>query len=576
MKSKSLSAAARLIAPVRGKIVLACVMQAISTIAGMAPFIAVVEITRVLLEGTSPEQAVTIAWIAAAALAIKLVCMIAAGGITHFADADLQLMIRREVATKLRRVPLSWFASRTAGGLKKAMQDDVAALHELVGRAYTSLTGAIAAPVTALLYLAWTDLLLVPVALIPVGIGIALYALQTRGYGEKMDRYEAALADVNAAAVEYAGGIAVIKTYSGTDRAFSRFTERTERFVDFFWSWISGLLKIAAITDLVLSPLFAVVLAAGFGLMLTTAGTITAVDALALLVMAPALTAPFLTLAFGQQGLMQARRAAERLGELLDARLLDVGEAAQRPTGTEVRLKAVHASYDGAREVLRNINLTLPPGSTTALVGPSGSGKSTLAKLLPRFIDPTEGEITLGGVELPQIAPDHLYNQVGFVFQEVQLLRGSLARNIALGAPDADRAVIETAARAARIHQRIMDLPQGYDTIVGEGAALSGGEAQRITIARALLANRPILVLDEALAFADAETSHALRAALNAWSGARTLLIVAHDLRSVVAADQICVMDHGGIVACGTHHALLEQNALYARLWAANSMEDCS
>ncbi|MEM7752574.1 MAG: ABC transporter ATP-binding protein [Pseudomonadota bacterium] len=573
MTKKKPSAAARLIAPVRSRIALACVVQAVGAAAGMAPFIAVVEITRALLDGEDTAHALSIAWLAAAAVAVKLICMMASGGITHFADAELQMTIRRDVAARLRRVPLSWFSSRTAGSLKKAMQDDVIAMHDLVGHAYTSITAAIAAPLVALLYLAWTNVLLVPIALIPVFGGIVLFAQQMRGYGENMDRYEAALSDVNAAAVEYASGIAVIKTFSGSDQAFSRFQERTERFVSFFWNWVAGLLKIAALTDIVLSPLFSVTLASGFGLLLTVTGHITGVEALALLVMAPALTAPFLALSFAQQGIMLARRAADRLTALLDTPILETGTAMARPADTTIRFENVHATYDGARDVLRDITLTLTPGSYTALVGPSGSGKTTLAKLLPRFLDPSQGEISLGGTALPQIDPEHLYAQVGFVFQDVQMVRASLTQNLTLGTLGADHAMIEKAARTARIHDRIMELPDGYDTIVGQGASLSGGEAQRVTIARALLADRPILILDEALAFADAETSHALRAALKTWAGQRTLLIVAHDLRNITDADQICVMENGAIVARGRHEVLLETSPLYAAMWNAGAVE---
>lgn len=576
MTKKPTSAASRLTAPVRAQIILACIVAALGAVAGMAPFIAVVEITRVLLEDGDAQQAFTVAWVAAAALALKLICMMLSGAITHIADADLQLGIRRDVAARLTRVPLSWFSSRSAGGLKKSMQDDVIALHDLVGHAYTSITGAAVAPLVALAYLAWTDLLLVPFALVPVLAGVFLFSRQMSGYGEKMDRYQSALSDVNSAAVEYANGIAVIKTYSGSDRAFSRFAEQTERFVSFFWNWVSGLLKIAALTDIVLSPLFSVVLAAGFGVALSLGGYVSPVEALALVVMAPALTAPFLALSFGQNGVMLARRAADRLVEILDTPVLETQSAMRSPENLNVQLSGVSVSYDGTREALRDVSLTLPFGSTTALVGPSGSGKSTLAKLLPRFIDPSQGEVTLGDVPLPCILPELLYAKVGFVFQDVQLVRATLAENIALGAPEADQDRIEAAARAARIHTRIMEMPQGYETFIGDGTALSGGEAQRVTIARALLADRPILVLDEALAFADAETRHALRDAIEKWTADRTLLIVAHDLRNVTQADQICLMENGAVVACGRHEDLLNDSALYKSLWDATQMEDAT
>ncbi|MEM1428317.1 MAG: ABC transporter ATP-binding protein [Pseudomonadota bacterium] len=559
----------RLTAEVRPTLILACAIQGVGAVAGIVPFVAVVELAGLLLGDGPADQAIRWAWIAGGALAVRLFCLIASGALSHRADADLQLSIRRQIAAHLSRVPLSWFSRRNAGALKKTLLDDVAALHDVVGHAYTATVSAIVLPVAALAYLAWRDLVLVPASLFPVVVGMALYAMQFRGYGEKMQAYETALAQIGAAAVEYVQGIAVVKTFSGTGRAFSRFTRRAEAFLEMFWNWISGLLSYAAAADIVLSPLTAVLIASGLGLSMAEAGWITTVDALALIVLAPALTAPFLALSFAQHGVMQARKAADRIVEVLDAPVLTRPDAPRVPTGNRIVFESVHAAYDDDRKVLSEIDLALEPGTTTALIGPSGSGKSTLAKLLPRFMDPVAGQITLGGVPLPEIAPETLYARVGYVFQDVRLLRASVRDNIALGAREADLDTVMGAARTACIHDRITALPRGYDTVIGEDVTLSGGEAQRVTIARALLADPPVLVLDEALAFADADTSQALRNALAAWSGRRTLLIVAHDLATVRHADQICALDEGRIVERGSHDALIRQGGLYARLWRA-------
>lgn len=565
----------RLIAPIKSTIVAACVVQAVGSLAGIVPFIGVVEIARALLAGEDGSQVVRIAWVAAGALALRVFCFVASGILTHIADNDLQLRIRRGVAARLSRVPLSWFTVRNGGTLKKGMQDDVTTMHTLVAHTFTSLTSALVTPLGAFAYLTYINPILVPVSLIPLVVGIVLYMAQMNNFGEKMIIYQESLASVNAAAVEYVHGIGVIKTFSGTDRAFSRFVRRTGDFVDFFWNWAKGILNLAVLTELVLSPLTGVVVAAGLGLWLAAANVVMPVDALALVVLAPALTGTFQAFSFEQDAMVQGSQAARRLVALLDTPVLSTPTVPRKPRGHRVVFKGVHATYDGKREVLSEINLVLEPGSTTALVGPSGSGKSTMARLLPRFLDPSAGHVTLGSVPLPEIAPEELYRHIGFVFQDVQLLRASVHDNIALGAYGSDRRDVERAAGAARIHERILSLPDGYDTMLGAGTTLSSGESQRITIARALLADPPILVLDEAMAFADPETGTALREALAVWSRRRALLIVAHNLATVVHADQICVLEEGRIAQRGNHAELIaDRDGLYAALWAAAIRED--
>ncbi|MEM6932870.1 MAG: ABC transporter ATP-binding protein [Pseudomonadota bacterium] len=571
--AKPRSAILRLVAPVRGRIALACALQMVASIAGLVPFIAVAEMARALAVDDEPDRAMTIAWFAAAALAVRLASILGVGVLTHLTDGDLQLLLRRRIASRIAQAPLSWFSKINSGALKKTVQDDFTAFHDIVGHAFTMLVGAACVPIGALLYLAYVDLLLVPAALVPVVIGGGIMASQMKGQGEKMEAYEAAMASVNAAAVEYVNGIAVIKTFSGTGRAFSRFIEHGNAFFDYFWNWVKNVLTLSAFMELILSPPASITIAAGFALLLSATGMIQPIDGFALVAIAPLLTAPFMSLAFAQHNFQQAAKAAERLSRMLDTPILAKPVVPREPDGHAVIYDQVRVTYDGINDVLHNIDLLLEPGTTTALVGPSGSGKSTLARLLPRFLDPSAGTVSIGGVPVNEIVPERLYQLLGFVFQDVRLLRKTVRENIALGMADTDDAAIEAAARLARIHDRIMSLPDGYDTMLGEGIVLSGGEMQRLTIARALLAEAPILVLDEALAFADAETGAALRDALANWTGHRTLLIVAHDLTSIAHADQICVLEAGRVVARGTHSTLLSEDGLYADLWRATERE---
>ncbi|MEO1061613.1 MAG: ABC transporter ATP-binding protein [Actinomycetota bacterium] len=560
-----------LLRPIRGKLVLACALQAASAVVGLVPFVAIAELARELL-GDDPDDGRlwSIAAVAAAALVARLALMLGAASVTHFADNDLQLDVRRRLADRLGRVPLGWYDDRDAGEVKKAVVDDVGSMHHLVGHSFTDLTTAIVTPIAAMVLLFVTDWQLSLVVMVPFLLGVALYARQMSGYGDKMTRYDEALEEVNTGAVEFVQGISVVKTFGQAGRAHRRFLDAAYRLVDYFWDWVSSLLRAAAASEVVLSPLATLALISGAGTWFVSTGRIDAVDLVLFFVLGLALTAPILTLGYAATDLQIASQAAARVSQLLHAPVLPTTDTPQLPDGNHIAFDRVSFSYDGERDVLRDVDLRLDTGTVTALVGPSGSGKTTLAKLLCRFWDPTEGAVRLGGVDLREIAPDELYRHVGFVFQDVQLLRATVADNVRLGRPDADDAAVEGAARSAQIHDRITALPRGYDSVVGEDAVLSGGEAQRISIARALLADAPVLVLDEATAFADPESEAAIQDALSVLAGGRTLLVIAHRLSTIVGADQIAVVDDGRIVERGRHDELLVEAGLYRRLWDAD------
>lgn len=279
------------------------------------------------------------------------------------------------------------------------------------------------------------------------------------------------------------------------------------------------------------------------------------------------LTAPLLQLGSSAQFLRNATEARKSIEGFLAEPVIGQPREPASPAGHLVSLSGVCFSYDGVTAVLTDITLECPPGTVTALVGVSGSGKSTLARLIPRFYDTTAGTVSIGGVDVRQIAEETLYRQVGFVFQDTYLLRTTIRDNIRLTRPDATDAEIEQAARTAQIHDRITRLPLGYDSVIGDDAHLSGGEAQRLTIARALLTDAPILVLDEATAFADPDSEAAIQAGLSALAADRTLLVIAHRLHTITGADTICVLDGGRIAERGTHDELIAAGGLYRRAW---------
>ncbi|MEM9204542.1 MAG: ABC transporter ATP-binding protein, partial [Actinomycetota bacterium] len=474
----------QLIAPVRGKIILACILQAIGAAVGLVPFIAIVELARELFEPDPDSGRLwTIAIIAAVSLIVRIGLMMGALSVTHFADNDFQLHVRRRLADQLGALPLGWFDDHDAGEVKKLVVDDVTAMHHVVGHVFTDITASIVTPVVAMIYLFTIDWQMALIVLVPFLIGVALFSRMFAGYGEKMEEYNARMTDVNDGAVEFVQGIAVVKTFGQSGRAHRRFLDSANGFVDAFWNWVSGMLRSSAIAEIVLSPLMTLMVIAAAGAWFVDQGWISAVDLVAFFVVGLAMSQPISTLGFAMNFVQSSQDAAARIGTLLDEPTLPEPTAPQSPDGHAVRLDDVAFSYDGEHTVLSGVDLDFAPGTMTALVGPSGSGKSTLAKLLCRFWDPTAGSVQLGGVDLRQISRDELYRNVGFVFQDVQLLRMSVAENIALARPDATRDEVEAAARTAQIHDRIMELPNGYDAIVHDDARFSGGEAQRLSIA---------------------------------------------------------------------------------------------
>jgi ATP-binding cassette subfamily B protein len=367
--------------------------------------------------------------------------------------------------------------------------------------------------------------------------------------------------------VEVVQGISVVKAFGGGERAHRRFTAAVDDFVGSFARMVRGLAGVAAGMQVVLSPPFVLLAVLTGGTALITGGGMAPADLLPFLLLGLGLTAPVEALGHGFDDMQAARRAVGRIRDVLAVEPLPEPAHPVAPRGHRVELRGVRFGYDADREVLRGIDLVLEPGTFTAVVGPSGSGKSTLVQLLPRFFDPTHGRVTLGGVDLREIGSRELYRRVSFVFQDVRLLRASVADNIALSVPHADLDDVVGAARAANIHDRILELPRGYDTVLGDEARLSGGEAQRISLARALLADAPVLVLDEATAFADPQTERAVRRALAAQRGDRTVLVIAHRLETIADADTVVVLDGGSIAERGTPAELLARDGRFAALW---------
>ncbi|OKI02727.1 ABC transporter [Streptomyces sp. CB02923] len=547
-------------------------LQAAGALAGLAPFIAVVELGRALLApGPVDEHAVrTAVAVAVAGLLARALLTGLSGGLAHLLDSRLRFSLRMLLAETLGRAPVGRYARRGAGEIGSVVQTDVDQLHHLVAHTPGEFTSAVVVPVASLAYLAAVDWRLTLIALLPPLLGLALYSrLMTPPRRQAEQEVGEAMGHISAGAVEFVEGIAVVKTFGGGDRAHRRYREAADAFADSFMKYVTGGAGPAAQAAAVLSPPFVllVVLLGGGGLV--TARLLPPADLLPFLLLSMALTAPVAALGHGMDTINAAANAATRIRALLSVPPLPEPAQPLTPQGSRVELRDVSFSYEPAHPVLHHIDLILEPGTVTALVGPSGAGKSTLAHLLSRYFDPTSGTVLLGGVDLRRIPGRTLHANVSVVSQDVRLLRAAVAENIAVAAPTTDRAAVVDAARAVGLHDRIQALPHGYDTVIGEDTGLSGGEAQRLSIARALLADAPVLVLDEAMAFADAGTEAEVRRALDALAPGRTQLVIVHRLETAARADRIVVMDGGRIVESGTFEELSEQDGRFAALWRA-------
>ncbi|GAA5089197.1 ABC transporter ATP-binding protein [Nocardia iowensis] len=558
-----------LLAPVKFRLAVAAALQLVGALVGLAPYIAVVEIAREFLGNDRVDRGAVWLWVVVAAVGflVRMVCAAIAYTISHIADADVGLQIRRRMAERLGRVPLGWFTDRSSGRVKRVLSDDVASVHHAVAHVVNDVVAAVVTPVVALAYLFVLDWRLALICLAPLVLWFGLVAYMMRDEEARMARWSAELDKVNTAVVEFVDGIAVVKAFGQAGRAQDRYRKAGDDLARFLGEWAGPMRRLDAIASLIISPPVLLLVALGGGVWLDADPA----EVIAFVMLAVGLGAPVLALGFGAAAMQVATDAAKRVAELLATPELSRTSQTKTPKGARVEFDAVRFSYDGRTTVLDGIDLVLEPGTVTALVGASGSGKSTLGRLLPRFWDVDEGAVRIGGVDVREMSERDLYRHVGFVFQETLLLRTSIRDNIALGRPEADITEIEAAARAAQIHDRIMALPRGYDSAVGTDAHLSGGEAQRISIARAILADTPVLVLDEATAFADPESEAAVQDALSQLTTGRTLLVIAHRLHTIRGADRIVTLSGGRIVAAGRHDDLIAAGGAYARMWDAQS-----
>ncbi|MGW4844333.1 ABC transporter ATP-binding protein [Nocardia brasiliensis] len=564
-------ALAGLMKPVVAPLMLARLLAVVSGTLAVVPYIALVRIGEVLLSahtaGADVDGDEVGRWIRIllGAFALRLLIYFVALFVTHSADARLGHLLQVRMVRRFARVPLAWFTSTNSGRVRKALQDEIGTIHHLIAHQPVDGTNAVVMPLALTVYAFVIDWRLGLLSIATLPLYLAAMSLSMSGMGEKTVEMDQRLSTVSARMVEFVTGISVVKAFGRVGKAHRSYQEAAEEFIQFYYEWVKPLIRVSALGTSFLAVPLVLLLNIGVGSVLVHSGSVTVADVLATALIALLIPYAFEVLMHSMWAQQLAGGAALRLADLLDTPALP-DQGGKTPAANDVVFDKVSYSYgagSAAASAIEDVGFTLREGTVTALVGPSGSGKSTIATLLARFDDPRSGTISIGGVAVADIAD--LYSRVGFVLQDPQLLALSLRDNIALGRPDATDAEVREAARAAQVLDEIEALPDGFDTIYGKETGLSGGQAQRISIARALLVDAPVLVLDEATALTDPESQHEIQQALSRLVHGRTVLLIAHRPEVIKGVDQIILIDSGRIVATGTHDELLSQPG-YARL----------
>ena len=554
-------------------VVLACV----GILCSMAPYFVMGRMVKELLLGER-DYAVFLREGAVMALFIVLgiVFHTLSTNLSHKTTFALIAGIRTALLEKLARLPLGTVRETPSGALKNIMVERTDAIETTLAHVVPEVTANLLAPLLMFLYLCRIDWRMALLSLATLPLTLLCLMAMFHDYERPFRRTQETTKALNDTAVEYIGGIEVIKAFGKAESSYARFARAAEENANSFTDWMQATIvpfslgmTIAPATLLAVLPL---------GAVFVMQGTLAFHDYVMILILACGLITPLITaLSFSDS----IGKATSIFGEI-DA-VLTLPELSRpagsrvMPKGSEVRLCDVRFGY-GEKEVLHGINLCIPEGKVTALVGPSGSGKSTIAKLVASLWDVGDGSITLGGVDLRELSTEDYNRQVAYVSQDSFLFNTTVRENIRMGRPGASDAEVEQVARDSGCYDFIAELENGFDTVVGgSGAHLSGGERQRISIARAMMKDAPLLILDEATSYADPENEALIQRSVARLAQHKTLLVIAHRLSTIVNADQIVVVEAGKIAACGTHEALLRESPLYRKMWEAHSSaRDCS
>lgn len=550
------------------------ILSACSAFLALVPFWYIWNILREVLD-TAPDfqqaqNLVSNGWMAVLFAVIAVLVYVGALMCSHIAAFRVAANIRSAVMQHIVRLPLGFAEEFGSGKLRKIVNESSAATETYLAHQLPDKAGAIATPLGLIILLFAFDYRLGLLSLAPVALGFLIMMSMTgKEMQKRMQEYQNALDDMSNEAVEYVRGIPVVKTFGQTVFTFHKFKDSIDRYGTWVIAYTKQLRMPMLAYTAAINSVFAFLIA---GALWFTQGGIDSGFVLNLLfyiIITPIISITLTKIMFQSENAMIVEDALRRIDSVMQLQPLQETAQGMHPADASVALHEVSYSYDGNKNAIEQVSLTIKAGSTVAFVGPSGGGKTTLANLISRFFDPQTGSVCIGGVDVKHIEKEELMNTVSFVFQNSALIKASILENVRLGRPKASREEVLQALQDAQCMDIIEKLPQGIDTVIGtKGMYLSGGEQQRIAIARVMLKNSPIIILDEATAFADPDNEHRVQEAFSRLAQGRTLIMIAHRLSTVVDADCIYVLKDGRVIESGTAQALQKNKGLFQQMWS--------
>lgn len=549
------------------------VLSALSAFIALVPFIYIWRIIEEVLEAapdfSAAQNLTRNGWMAVLFAVISVLVYIGALMCSHISAFRVATNIRIQAMRHIVELPLGFAESFGSGRLRKIVNESSAATETYLAHQLPDKAGAVATPIGLLVLLLAFDWRLGLLSLVPVVLAfIIMMSMTGREMARKMKEYQNALDDMSNEAVEYVRGIPVVKTFGQTVYSFKKFKDSIDRYGVWVIAYTKQLRTPMIFYTAAVNGVFVFLTAAA--LFFTRNGVTNEflIDLIFYIMITPIISVTLTKIMFQSENEMIVNDALQRIDSVLDMKPLEETKKPALARDGSVELKNVTFSYDGETDVIKNLSLRAAAGSTVALVGPSGGGKTTLANLIARFFDPKSGSVLIGGENAKNIPKSKLMNTVSFVFQNSRLIKASVLDNVRLGRPGADEEDVMRALQAAQCSDILEKLPRGIHTVIGEkGVYLSGGEQQRIAIARAILKDSPIIILDEATAFADPGNETKVQAAFTNLSKGKTVIMIAHRLSTVVHADCIYVIKNGEIVQSGTFDKLREEPGVFAQMW---------
>ena len=554
----------------RHLITLGRIIAGISAVIVLIPYYDLWKIISIAVNGEDLARISHYAWQAVILTVASLLIYIVALLCTHIAAFRVQANMRSSLMRRIITLPLGVFDEDGTGKIRRIVNDSTAATETFIAHQLPDKTVAAVTPVGLLVLIFAFNWKIGLICMIPAVLGfMVMMSMMGKGMQEKMAEYQNALETMSSEATEYVRGVPVVKTFGQTVHSFKRF----KSCIDGFGKWATDytLMLRVPMTGFMtcINAIFAFIVISAFAFSKDgiTAGLV--LDIMYYIIVTPLITVALTKVAYSGEAEMTLIDALKRVEQIMEIEPLAEGKNGRSPADNTVELKNVTYRYkDATRDAVKNVTMKIVPGERVALVGPSGSGKTTLAELVVRFFDVTDGEILIGGVNVKDIPSADLMKRVSFVFQDSRLIKKSIFENVRMAKPDASESEVLEALKKAQCMDIIEKLPEGIHTVIGEkGTYLSGGEQQRITIARAVLKDAPILILDEATAFADPDNEAKVQAAFDELSKDRTLIMIAHRLSTVMNADRIYVMDDGQSTESGKHEELMKENGLYRRMF---------